>query len=200
MSRTTRRAAAAFSLISLGMGALAFRRSCGDVHGRSTLRDLKVPNFTVASAKAAEADGPSPARCIVEGGDRDRRRRSGAKLGQASRPAPADNWNGKLVFFGVGGLAGCSTRRPTCTTSLQRWAAAMRPRSPTPATSARTRSTPAGYSRPRASRTRPRSSIIFTARRIKRRPPPRRWSRGSTPLRKCRAPISTAALSAVTWA
>ena len=66
---------------------------------------LGVPNFTVASAKAATAEGPFPARCVVEGTiatDGDGAGPNSARL----RVQLPETWNGKLVFFGVGGLAG----------------------------------------------------------------------------------------------
>ena len=61
--------------------------------------------FTVASAKPAQAEGPFPARCVVEGTvatDGDGAGPNSARL----RVQLPENWNGKLVFFGVGGLAG----------------------------------------------------------------------------------------------
>ena len=66
MPRTTRRAAAALSLISLGMAAPHSAEAAGTCTTEA-LAGLNVPNFTVASAKAAEAEGPFPARCVVEG-------------------------------------------------------------------------------------------------------------------------------------
>ena len=103
MPRTSR-AAATLSLISLGMAA-PLSAEAAPTCTAEALTGLKVANFTVASVKAAEADGPFPARCVVEGTvatDGDGAGPNSARL----RVQLPQTWNGKLVFFGVGGLAG----------------------------------------------------------------------------------------------
>jgi feruloyl esterase len=104
MPRTTHRATAAFSLIGLGM-AVPLSAEAAATCTAEALTGLDIPNFTVASAKAAGAEGPFPARCVVEG--------TVATDGEGAGPNSArlrvelpESWNGKLVFFGVGGLAG----------------------------------------------------------------------------------------------
>ena len=65
---------------------------------------LNVPHFSVASVKADAAGGPFPARCVVDGTvatDGDGAGPNSARL----RVQLPETWNGKLVFFGVGGLA-----------------------------------------------------------------------------------------------
>jgi feruloyl esterase len=98
----TRRAAAAVSLIGLGMAApLSAKATCNV----EAFEGLKVPNFTVTSAKVAAQEGSFPSRCVVEGTvatDGDGAGPNSARL----RVQLPETWNGKLVFFGVGGLAG----------------------------------------------------------------------------------------------
>ena len=104
MPRTSRRAAAALSLLSLGMAAPLSAKAAQTCTAEA-LAALGVPSLTVASAKAAPAEGPFPARCVVEGTiatDGDGAGPNSARL----RVQLPETWNGKLVFFGVGGLAG----------------------------------------------------------------------------------------------
>ena len=104
MSRQTRRGAASISTIALSVvGCLSAQAATTCTS--DALSGLKVPNFTVASATATEANGPFPAYCDVKG--------SVATDGEGAGPNSAgvefklpEKWNGKLVFFGVGGLAG----------------------------------------------------------------------------------------------
>jgi feruloyl esterase len=104
MPRLVRRAATALSLVSLGIVAPLSAEAAGTCTAEA-LAGLNVPNFTVASAKMAEAEGPFPARCVVQGTlatDGDGAGPNSARL----RVQLPNKWNGKLVFFGVGGLAG----------------------------------------------------------------------------------------------
>jgi hypothetical protein len=66
---------------------------------------LNVANFTVASVNAAGAEGPFPARCVVEGAVATDGEGAGPNSARLRVQLP-EHWNGKLVFFGVGGLAG----------------------------------------------------------------------------------------------
>jgi feruloyl esterase len=73
-----------------------------------SLSALKVQQFTVTSAAHVSPEGTSPAHCNVKG--------TVATDGEGAGPNSArieinlpDNWNGKFVFFGVGGLAGSLT-------------------------------------------------------------------------------------------
>ena len=104
MPRTTRRAATALSLISLGMVAPLPAEAAGTCTTEA-LAGLNVPNFTVALVKAAEAEGPFPARCVVEGAVATDGEGAGPNSARLRVQLP-QTWNGKLVFFGVGGLAG----------------------------------------------------------------------------------------------
>ena len=104
MPRTNRCAAASLSLFTLAV-ATPVPAQAAATCAADSVAGLNVPNFTVASAKAAEAEGPFPARCVVEG--------TVATDGEGAGPNSArlrvqlpERWNGKLVFFGVGGLAG----------------------------------------------------------------------------------------------
>jgi feruloyl esterase len=70
-----------------------------------SLSALGIPQFSVMSASRVAAEGPSPGHCKVKG--------SVATDGEGAGPNSArveinlpDDWNGKFVFFGVGGLAG----------------------------------------------------------------------------------------------
>jgi feruloyl esterase len=67
------------------------------------LSALQVPKLTVASATDVPASGQSPAYCDVKGSVET----EGNSAGFEVRLPP--NWNGKFVFFGVGGLAGNMT-------------------------------------------------------------------------------------------
>jgi feruloyl esterase len=104
MARTTRCAAAAFSLISHGIGAPLSAQAAATCTA-DAIAALNVPHFSVASVKADAAGGPFPARCVVDGTvatDGDGAGPNSARL----RVQLPETWNGKLVFFGVGGLAG----------------------------------------------------------------------------------------------
>ena len=104
MPRKPRRAAAALSLIGLGMAAPLCANAAPTCTAEA-LTGLNVPNFTVTSVEPAGAEGPFPAHCVVEGTvatDGDGAGPNSARL----RVQLPDKWNGKLVFFGVGGLAG----------------------------------------------------------------------------------------------
>ena len=66
-----------------------------------------VKGATIASAKTVAANGPTPAYCAVVG--------KLATTGEGAGPGAAgfelrlpSNWNGKLLFWGVGGLAGAT--------------------------------------------------------------------------------------------
>ena len=102
MPRTSR-AAATLSLIALGVapGLAHAAPACT----AEAVTALNVANFALASVKEATADGPFPARCVVEGTlatDGDGAEPNSARL----RVQLPQTWNGKLVFFGVGGLGG----------------------------------------------------------------------------------------------
>jgi feruloyl esterase len=64
------------------------------------LSALQVPKMTVASATDVPASGPSPAFCDVKGSVETEGNSAGFEVRLPG------NWNGKFVFFGVGGLAG----------------------------------------------------------------------------------------------
>jgi feruloyl esterase len=72
------------------------------------LNALNVPNLTVVSSTIVSAAAPNPAYCDVKGtvttsGD-------GAEPGSANfEVILPQNWNGKFMFHGVGGLAGTLT-------------------------------------------------------------------------------------------
>jgi feruloyl esterase len=74
----------------------------------AALTSLNVPNMTIASATIVSAASPNPAYCDVKG--------SVATSGEGAEPGSANfevllpqNWNGKFIFNGVGGLAGSLT-------------------------------------------------------------------------------------------
>ena len=91
------------TLVSLGIAAPLSAKAAGTCTAEA-LTGLNVPDFTVASAKPAQPKALSPPAASSKGRS-PRTARGGTKLGPAPRPA-SGNWNGKLVFFGVGGLAG----------------------------------------------------------------------------------------------
>lgn len=69
------------------------------------LNELKVPNLTVTSATIVSAAAPNPAYCDVKG--------VVTTASEGADPSSANfevmmpqNWNGKFIFNGVGGLAG----------------------------------------------------------------------------------------------
>ena len=69
------------------------------------LTALNIPNMTIASTAIVSAAPPNPAYCDVKG--------SVATTGDGADPGSANfefmlpqNWNGKFIFNGVGGLAG----------------------------------------------------------------------------------------------
>ena len=139
-----------------------------------------------------------PRPCVLEG--------TVATDGEGAGPNSArlrvqlpENWNGKLVFFGVGGLAGSldpSASPHDFVSALGLgYATAI-------ADTGHVGKSPFDADwvlEAPASRTRPRSSTISTARRIRRRSSPKRSPPGSTALPKSRALISTGARSAATW-
>jgi len=127
MPRTSRRAAAALSLLSLGMAA-PLSAEAAQTCTAEALTALGVPSFTVASAKAAPAEGPFPARCVVEG--------TIATDGDGAGP------NGSVSSFRKPGTASLSSSASAASParsilrrarmiSFQRSAWVMRPRSPT---------------------------------------------------------------------
>jgi hypothetical protein len=70
-----------------------------------SLSALRVPNFSVSAAVKVAPDGPFPAHCNVK--------ETVATDGEGAGPNSAgveiklpESWNGKFLFFGVGGLAG----------------------------------------------------------------------------------------------
>lgn len=72
------------------------------------LNALNVPNLTVVSSTIVSAAAPIPAYCDVKG--------TVATSGEGAEPGSANfevilpqNWNGKFMFHGVGGLAGTLT-------------------------------------------------------------------------------------------
>lgn len=93
-------------ITALACAALANVSAAADC-STSVLSGLNVPNITVASATVVPAAAPNPEYCDVKGslatsGE-------GADAGSANfeimLPLP-QNWNGKFIFNGVGGLAG----------------------------------------------------------------------------------------------
>jgi feruloyl esterase len=72
------------------------------------LNALQVPNMTVVSATIVSAAAPNPAYCDIKG--------TVTTTGDGAEPGSANfevilpqNWNGKFIFHGVGGLAGSLT-------------------------------------------------------------------------------------------
>ncbi len=66
---------------------------------------LKIPNFSLASAAPNAGGGPFPAYCDVKGAVATDGDGAGPNSARLEIRLP-EKWNGKLVFFGVGGLAG----------------------------------------------------------------------------------------------
>ena len=71
----------------------------------SALTALNVPSMSITSATIVSAAAPNPAYCDVKG--------TVATSGESAEPGSANfqvllpqNWNGKFIFNGVGGLAG----------------------------------------------------------------------------------------------
>jgi feruloyl esterase len=72
------------------------------------LNGLNVPNMTITSSTIVSAAAPNPAYCDVKG--------TVTTSGEGAEPGSANfeiilpqNWNGKFMFHGVGGLAGTLT-------------------------------------------------------------------------------------------
>jgi feruloyl esterase len=85
-----------------GFGLLAAPSHAADVAKCTVeaLSALQVPKLTVASATDVPASGQNPAYCDVKGSVETEGNSAGFEVRLPS------NWNGKFVFFGVGGLAG----------------------------------------------------------------------------------------------
>jgi len=88
-------------LIFLALGSVPARAACS----ADALAALKVANMTFTSVAEVAAAAPTPAYCDVKG--------ALATSGEGADPGSAnfeimlpENWNGKFVFRGVGGLAG----------------------------------------------------------------------------------------------
>lgn len=104
MSRETRRAAASLSIVALSLAAPLSARAAATCTNEA-LTALKIRNFTVASAADAAANEPFPAYCDVKGSIMTDGDGAGPNSAGVEIKLP-QKWNGKLVFFGVGGLAG----------------------------------------------------------------------------------------------
>jgi len=104
MSRRTRRAVAAISLVGLGLAAPAAANATTACAGDAVAR-LRIAHFTVTSAHETPASGPVPAHCDVVGDVVTDGEGAGPNSARLQVRLP-EKWNGKLVFFGVGGLAG----------------------------------------------------------------------------------------------
>src|SRR5215469_949837 len=88
-------------LFGLALGTAPARAACS----ADSLAALKVPNMTFTSAAEVAAAAPTTAYCDVKG--------AVATSGEGADSGSANfeimlpqNWNGKFVFRGVGGLAG----------------------------------------------------------------------------------------------
>lgn len=104
MTKRARRATGGFSFITLSIAGSLSAHAAGTC-AADALNALKVPNLTIASATEVAAGGPFPAHCDIKGlvatdGDG-----AGPNVAGYEIKLP-ETWNGKLVFFGVGGLAG----------------------------------------------------------------------------------------------
>lgn len=104
MSKKTRCVAASLSVIAVSLAAPLSAQAAA-MCTTEALTALNTPKFTIASANDIAPSRPFPAYCDVKG--------SLATDGEGAGPNSArveiklpENWNGKLVFFGVGGLAG----------------------------------------------------------------------------------------------
>jgi feruloyl esterase len=89
------------ALLGLGLAHVAAGASCDT----AALTALNVSSMTIASATDVPAAAPDPEYCDVKG--------SVATSGEGADPGSANfeiklpqNWNGKFIFNGVGGLAG----------------------------------------------------------------------------------------------
>ena len=104
MPRITRGVAATCALTGIALAVPSAAYSAGACSNEA-ITGLNVPHFTVASATSVAAKDMTPAHCNVEGAvatDGDGAGPNSARL----RMELPEKWNGKLVFFGVGGLAG----------------------------------------------------------------------------------------------
>src|SRR5271165_2573528 len=104
MMKCVRAAAGGVSFVALSLAAPVSAHAAGTC-AADALNAIKVPNLTIASATEDGASGPFPGHCDIKG--------SVATGGDGAGPNSAgveiklpETWNGKLVFFGVGGLAG----------------------------------------------------------------------------------------------
>jgi feruloyl esterase len=92
------------ALLCVSFAAMPARAECNV----PALNALNVPNMTVTSATIVSAAPPNPAYCDIKG--------SVTTTGENVDPGSANfevilpqNWNGKFIFHGVGGLAGTMT-------------------------------------------------------------------------------------------
>jgi feruloyl esterase len=104
MFKSKRRQAAGLVFVAAGVMAPLSAHAAA-ICTPEALTGLNIPDFTVASASETAATGPFPTYCDVKG--------SVATDGDGAGPNSAGvemrlpgKWNGKLIFFGVGGLAG----------------------------------------------------------------------------------------------
>ena len=104
MPRETRRAAASLSIVALSLAAPLPAYAAATCTSEA-LTALKITNLTVASAADTAASGPFPAYCDVKGAVMTDGDGAGPNSAGVEIKLP-QKWNGKLVFFGVGGLAG----------------------------------------------------------------------------------------------
>ena len=88
-------------LLGLGLGGVTVQAACN----ADALAALKISNVSFASVNVIPAASPNPEYCDVKG--------ALATSGEGADPGSANfeimlpqNWNGKFVFRGVGGLAG----------------------------------------------------------------------------------------------
>ena len=104
MRKATRILSGALSLAAFGAVAPQCARAAIPCSAEA-LSALKIPQLTVTSAAEVPGEGPSPAHCNVKGTVATDGDGAGPNSAQVEINLP-DAWNGKFVFFGVGGLAG----------------------------------------------------------------------------------------------
>ncbi len=104
MSGRSCRAAAVLSLAGVGL-VIPLSAEAAGTCGKDALKALLPPALTVSSATEVAANGASPAHCDVQGVVATDGDGAGPNSARVEIRLPA-KWNGKLVFFGVGGLAG----------------------------------------------------------------------------------------------
>jgi len=102
--KATRAAAAATAFLG-GMLAMSSAWAALPNCSVAVLTSLSVPNMSFTSATDVPAAGGNPEYCLVGGSlvTRGEGAPNGSALFNLELPA---NWNGKFLFFGVGGLAG----------------------------------------------------------------------------------------------